>query len=131
MKHRTWSRALRLRLIFTFVIPASCLFIIFNFSCKKKVYVFLGCFSTIIYFLFGTHLVCAWCGAVLGSEIRSTQHTCLFAASADARLVCKYFSSTKGRERNAACWHCKSHTTTRTILYDTCLMDAGCIFDSV
>ena len=81
--------------------PVSCLFIIFNFSCKEKAFVFLGCFSTIINFLVGTHLVFACCGVVLGNEIRSAQHTRLLAASADARLVRKYFSSTKERARDA------------------------------
>ena len=72
-------------------------------------------------------------GAVLGSEIRSVQHTRLLAASADARLVRKYFFSTNGRARDAACSHFNVlflyHT--HTILYDTCLMDAGRIFDCI
>ena len=103
-----------------------------NFSCKEKSF-FCVCFSTIINFLVGSHLVCACHGAVLGSEIRSAQHTCLLAASADARLVRKYFSSTKGRARNAACSHCNVLVLyrTRTVLYDMCLMDAGCIFDRI
>ena len=122
----------RLRLIFTFVIPASCLFIIVIFPAKKKSF-FFRCFSAIINFLVGSHLVCACSGAVLGSEIRSAQHTRLLAASADARLVHKYFSSTKGRVRDAACSHCNILVLyrTRTILYDTCLMDAGRIFDRI
>ena len=67
-----------------------------NSSCKKKSF-FFGCFSTIINFLVGSHLVCACRGAVLGSEIRSGQHIRLLAASADARLVRKYFSSTPAK----------------------------------
>ena len=51
--------------------PASCLFIIFNFSCKEKS-VFFGCFSIINNFLVGTHLACR--GSVLESEIGSAQH---------------------------------------------------------
>ena len=81
----------RSRLIFTFVIPASCLFIILIFRAKKKVIVFFGCFSTIINFLVGNHLVCACHGAVLGSEIRSAQHIRLLAANADARLILNTF----------------------------------------
>ena len=81
--------------------PASCLFIILIFPAKKKVFVFLGCFSTIINFLVDTQLVCACRGAVLGNEIGSAQHTRLPAASADARLVRKYFSTTKERVRDA------------------------------
>ena len=46
-------------------------------------------FSTIINFRIG--------GVVLGSEIRSARHTRLHVASADVRLVHKYFSSTKRR----------------------------------
>ena len=134
MKHLTWSPALRdCDLFFTFVIPASCLFIILSFPAKKKVIVFFGCFSTIINFLVGSHLACACHGAVLGSEIRSAQHTCLPAASANARLVLKYFSSTKGRVPDAACSHCNVLVLYRTciILYDTSLMDVGCIFDRI
>ena len=71
---------------------------------------------------------------MLESEIRSAQHTRMPAASADARLVRKYFSSTKERVHDAACSHCnvllvRHHT--RTKLYDTCLMDAGCILDRI
>ena len=106
----------RSQFIFTFVIPASCLFIILIFPANNF---FFGCFSAIINFLVGSHLVCACHGAVLGSEIRSTQHTCLLAASVYARLVCKYFSSIKGRERDTACSHCNVLVLyhTRTILY--------------
>ena len=120
-------------LIFTFLIPASCLFIILIFPAKKTVFIFFGCFSTIINFLVGSHLVCGCSGAVLGSEIRSAEHTSLLATSADARLVCKYFSSTKGRAHDAACSHCNVLVLyrTHTILYDTCLMDAGHIFDRI
>ena len=80
--------------------PASCLLYLI-FPEKKKGFVFLGCFSTIINFLVGTHLVCACCGVVLGNEIGSAQHTHLLAASGDVRLVRKYFSSTKERARDA------------------------------
>ena len=122
-------------IIFVYYInkPASCLFIIYNFSCKKKVIVYLGCFSTIINFLVCTHLVCACSNAVLGSEIESAQLAHLLAASADAGLVHKYFSSTKGRASAAACWHCNTLVLYRTctILYDTCLMDAECIFHHI
>ena len=77
--------------------------------------------------------MCACRGAVLGSEISSAEHTRLLAASANARLVRKYFSSTKGKARYAACSHCNVLVLyrTRTILYDKCLMDAGRIFDSI
>ena len=127
------SCTLRLLFIFTFVIPASCLLLYLIFPVKKIVFFFFRCFSTIINFIVGTHLVCAFHGAVLGSEIRSAQHTRLLAASADARLVRKYFSSTKGRARDAACWHCNILVLyrTHTVMYDTCLMDAGCIFDHI
>ena len=111
-----------------YVCNSSIMFVYYiNFSCKEKSFFFLGCFSTIINFLVGSHLVCACHGAVLGSEIKSAQHTRLFAA----RLVRKYFSSTKGRARDAACSHCNILVLyrTRTLLYDTCLMDAGRIFD--
>ena len=92
-------------------INVSCLFIILTnqnhvcllyltFHAKKKGFIFLGCFSTIINFLVGTHLVCACCGAMLGNEIGSAQHTSE-AASANVRLVRKYFSSTKERARDA------------------------------
>ena len=123
----------RLRLIFLFVITASCLFIILIFPAKKKCFFFFGCYSTIINFLVGSHLVCACHGAVLRSEIRSAQHTHLPAASANARLERKYFSSTKGRAHNAACSHCNVLILycTCTILYDTCLIDAGRIFGSI
>ena len=73
----------RLRLIFTFENPASCLFIIFNFSCKKKSFFFLGASVLSLIFLLGA---CHWSGR---------EHTHLLAASADARLVHKYFSSTR------------------------------------
>ena len=104
-----------------------------TFSAKKKGFVSFGCFSTIINFLVGSHLVCTCRGAVLGNEIRSAQHTCLLAASADARLVRKYFSSTNGRVPDAACSHCNVLVLycTRAILYDTCLMDVGSIFDCI
>ena len=93
-------------------INVSCLFIILTnqhlvcllyliFPAKKKVFVFWGCFSTIINFLVGTHLVCPCCGVVPGNEIGSAQHTRLLAASADVRLVLKYFSSTKERAPDA------------------------------
>ena len=72
--------------------------------------------------------------AVLCWGVRSGVHnTRLLAASADARLVCKYFSSTKGRECDAGCSRCNVLVLyhTRTILYDMCLMDAGHIFDCI
>ena len=69
--------------------------------------------------------------AVLGSEIGSAQHTRLLAASADARLVCKYFSSTKERPMLLLARNVLALYRTRTILYHTCLMDAGCIFDRI
>ena len=79
--------------------PASCLFIIFILPANKVCFIFEGgFFSTIIHFFVGTHLVCACRGAVIGSP----QHTRLLAASADARLVLKYFSSTKVNARDAA-----------------------------
>ena len=117
-----------------YICNSSIMFVYYiNFSSKKKNHVFFGCFSTIINFLVGSHLACTCHCAVLGSEIRSAQHTRLLAASANARLVRKYFSSTKGRARDAACPHCNVLVLyrTRTILYDTCLMDAGRIFDLI
>ena len=116
-----------------YICNSSIMFIYYiNFSCKERSFCFFGCFSTIINFLVGSHLVCACHSAVLGSEIRA-QHTHLLAASADARLVRKHFSSTKGRVRNATFPHCKILVlySTHTILYDTCLMDARHIFDRI
>ena len=93
---------LRSRLIFTFVIPASCLFIILIFPIKKKVFVFLGASVPSLISLLAV-ILCVH-AVVLCLGVRPGVHnTRLLAASADARLVHKYFSSTKGRARNAAC----------------------------
>ena len=60
-------------------------------------------------------------------------NTLLLAVSADVRLVRKYFSSTKERVRDATVGtQCTiALYRTRTILYDTCLVDAGRIFDRI
>ena len=132
MKQGTWSHS-GIATYF-YICNSSIMFVYYsNFPCKEKSYCFFRCFSTIINFLVVSHLVCACRGAVLGSEIRSAQHTHLLAASANARLLRQYFSSTKGRARDAACSHCNVLVLYRTctILYDMCLMDAGRIFDRI
>ena len=76
-----------------------------NFSCKEKIF-FFWVLHTIMNFLVSSHLVCVH-ATVLCWGVRSGVHnTRLLAASADARQVRKYFSSTKGRVRDAACSHC-------------------------
>ena len=89
-----------------------------NFSCKEKSYCFfLGASVPSLIFLLAVIFRDRGVrSGVLGSEIRSAQHTRLLAANADA-----------------ACSHCNVLVLyrTRTILYDTCLMDAGRIFDRI
>ena len=111
-----------------YICNSSIMFVYYiNFSCKEKsFFFFFRCFSTIIISLLAV-ILCVH-AVVLCLGVRSGVHnTRLLAASADARLVRKYFSSTKGRACDAACSHCNVLVLyrTHTILYDLCLMDAG------
>ena len=69
---------------------------------------------------------------VLCWGMRSGVHnTRLLAASADVRLVRKYVSSMKERPMLLLARNVLALYRTRTILYDTCLMDEGRIFDRI